>query len=83
MTGYLKPQNGAGFKVKLLHMAWRQRNKRKDAAGASIRQWAADGFIELTEGNVTDYAFIKARISSVELAQAVQGLCFNYVLNET
>jgi phage terminase large subunit-like protein len=41
--------------------------KRKDAAGASIRQWAADGFIELTEGNVTDYAFIKARI--IELAQ--------------
>lgn len=41
--------------------------KRKDAAGASIRQWAADGFIELTDGNVTDYAFIKARI--IELAQ--------------
>jgi phage terminase large subunit-like protein len=41
--------------------------KRKDAAGASIRQWAADGFIELTEGNVTDYAFIKARV--IELAQ--------------
>ena len=41
--------------------------KRKDAAGQSIRQCAADGHIELTDGNVTDYAFIKARI--IQLAQ--------------
>jgi phage terminase large subunit-like protein len=41
--------------------------KRKDAAGVSIRQWASDGFIELTDGNVTDYAYIKARI--IQLAQ--------------
>jgi phage terminase large subunit-like protein len=41
--------------------------KRKDAAGQSIRQWAADGHIELTDGNVTDYAFIKARV--IQLAQ--------------
>jgi phage terminase large subunit-like protein len=41
--------------------------KRKDAAGASIRQWIADGQIIATEGNVTDYNFIKAQI--VELAQ--------------
>ena len=41
--------------------------KRKDAAGASIRQWIADGQIIATEGNVTDYSFIKAQI--IELAQ--------------
>jgi len=41
--------------------------KRKDAAGQSIRQWASDGYIELTDGNVTDYAFIKARV--IHLAQ--------------
>jgi phage terminase large subunit-like protein len=41
--------------------------KRKDAAGQSIRQWAADGHIELTDGNVTDYSFIKARV--IQLAQ--------------
>lgn len=42
-------------------------NKRKDAAGTSIKQWASDGFIEVTEGNVTDYNFIKARI--IQLAE--------------
>jgi phage terminase large subunit-like protein len=41
--------------------------KRKDAAGQSIRQWANDGHIELTDGNVTDYSFIKARV--IQLAQ--------------
>ena len=41
--------------------------KRKDAAGQSIRQWASDGHIELTDGNVTDYSFIKARV--IQLAQ--------------
>ena len=41
--------------------------KRKDAAGASIRQWIADGQIIATDGNVTDYNFIQAKI--VELAQ--------------
>ena len=41
--------------------------RRKDAAGASIRQWIADGQIIATEGNVTDYSYIKAKI--IELAQ--------------
>ena len=41
--------------------------RRKDAAGASIRQWIADGQIIATDGNVTDYSYIKAKI--IELAQ--------------
>ena len=41
--------------------------RRKDAAGASIRQWIADGQIIATDGNVTDYNFIQAKI--IELAQ--------------
>ena len=41
--------------------------RRKDAAGASIRQWIADEQIIATEGNVTDYSYIKAKI--IELAQ--------------
>jgi phage terminase large subunit-like protein len=41
--------------------------RRKDAAGASIRQWIADEQIIATDGNVTDYSYIKAKI--IELAQ--------------
>ena len=41
--------------------------RRKDAAGASIRQWIADGQIIATDGNVTDYSYIKAKV--IELAQ--------------
>ena len=41
--------------------------RRKDAAGASIRQWISDGQIIATDGNVTDYSYIKAKI--IELAQ--------------
>lgn len=51
--------------------------KRKDAAGASIRQWAADGFIELTEGNVTDYAFIKARVIALAQQYDIKDIAFD------
>lgn len=51
--------------------------KRKDAAGASIRQWAADGFIHLTDGNVTDYAFIKAKILELAELYAIQDIAFD------
>jgi phage terminase large subunit-like protein len=51
--------------------------KRKDAAGQSIRQWAADGFIELTEGNVTDYSFIKARIIQLAERYDIQDIAFD------
>ena len=51
--------------------------KRKDAAGASIRQWASDGFIELTEGNVTDYAFIKAKICELSTIYDIKDIAFD------
>lgn len=51
--------------------------KRKDAAGASIRQWAADGFVELTDGNVTDYAFIKARVIALAQQYDIKDIAFD------
>jgi len=51
--------------------------KRKDAAGASIRQWAADGFIELTDGNVTDYSFIKARVIALAQQYDIKDIAFD------
>ena len=51
--------------------------KRKDAAGASIRQWASDGYIELTEGNVTDYAFIKAKICELSTIYDIKDIAFD------
>jgi len=40
------------------------------------RQWAADGFIELTDGNVIDYAVIRNRV--VELADTFGGFTLGY-----
>lgn len=51
--------------------------KRKDAAGASIRQWAADGFVELTDGNVTDYSFIKARVIALAQQYDIKDIAFD------
>jgi phage terminase large subunit-like protein len=51
--------------------------KRKDAAGASIRQWAADGHIELTDGNVTDYSFIKARVIALAQQYDIKDIAFD------
>lgn len=41
--------------------------KRDDATGEAIRQWCRDGFITVTDGNVTDYKFIKNEI--IELCE--------------
>jgi len=41
--------------------------RRTDAVGESVRSWVREGLIIETEGNVTDYAFIKADI--IDLAE--------------
>jgi phage terminase large subunit-like protein len=51
--------------------------KRKDAAGASIRQWIADGQIIATEGNVTDYNFIKAQILDLALEFEIKDIAYD------
>jgi phage terminase large subunit-like protein len=51
--------------------------KRKDAAGASIRQWASDGLIELTDGNVTDYNFVKARICDLATKYDIKDIAYD------
>lgn len=51
--------------------------KRNDAAGQSIRQWVADGLITATEGNVTDYAYIKARILELASKYEIKDIAFD------
>jgi phage terminase large subunit-like protein len=41
--------------------------RRNDQQGDAIRDWVRDGFITATDGNVTDYDFIRAKI--LELAE--------------
>ena len=52
-----------GYKVKTWY--WLPDNaaqRRNDQIGVSIRTWAHEGWIHLTDGNVTDYSFIKSKI---------------------
>lgn len=39
--------------------------RRNDQQGDAIRNWARDGYITVTEGNVTDYDYIKHKIIEV------------------
>lgn len=41
--------------------------RRNDQQGDAIRNWARDGYITVTEGNVTDYDYIKHKI--IELSE--------------
>lgn len=51
--------------------------KRNDAAGNSIREWIADGHITTTEGNVTDYSFIKAKIVQLATEYDIKDIAFD------
>lgn len=51
--------------------------KRNDAAGNSIREWIADGHITTTEGNVTDYSFIKAKIMQLATEYDIKDIAFD------
>ena len=51
--------------------------RRKDAAGQSIRQWVADGAIIATEGNVTDYNYIKATICRLASQYDIKDIAFD------
>jgi phage terminase large subunit-like protein len=51
--------------------------RRNDAAGQSIRQWVADGLITATEGNVTDYAYIKAQICKLAIDHDIKEIAFD------
>jgi phage terminase large subunit-like protein len=51
--------------------------KRNDAAGQAIREWVAKGYIIATEGNVTDYAFIKAKICELATKYDIKDIAFD------
>ena len=51
--------------------------RRKDSAGQSIRQWVADGAIIATEGNVTDYNYIKAKICELSTKFDIKDIAFD------
>ncbi|MEI7584603.1 terminase large subunit [Runella sp.] len=51
--------------------------RRRDAAGQSIRQWVADGVITPTEGNVTDYNYIKQIICELSVKYDIKDIAFD------
>ncbi len=51
--------------------------KRNDAAGQAIREWVAKGHIIATDGNVTDYGFIKAKICELATKFDIKDVAFD------
>ncbi|MGA0081596.1 MAG: terminase large subunit [Ilumatobacteraceae bacterium] len=51
--------------------------KRTDAAGQSIKQWVRDGLVIQTDGNVTDYSFIKADVLQLAERFAIREIAFD------
>lgn len=51
--------------------------KRTDNVGQSYRQWVRDGYIIVTDGNVTDYAFIKRHIMELAEDYDLQDISFD------
>lgn len=51
--------------------------RRNDAAGSSIRDWVRQGLVIETEGNVTDYNFIKADILDLATQFDIKDIAFD------
>jgi len=51
--------------------------RRSDAAGSSIRDWVRQGLVMETEGNVTDYNFIKADILDLATQFDIKEIAFD------
>lgn len=51
--------------------------KRTDNVGQSYKQWVRDGYIIVTDGNVTDYAFIKRHIMELAEDYEIQDISFD------
>lgn len=51
--------------------------KRTDNVGQSYKQWVRDGYIIVTDGNVTDYSFIKRHIMELAEDYEIQDISFD------
>jgi len=51
--------------------------KRTDNVGQSYQQWVRDGYIVVTDGNVTDYGFIKRHIMELAEDYDIQDISFD------
>lgn len=51
--------------------------RRTDNVGQSYRQWVKDGHIIVTDGNVTDYSFIKRHIMELADEYNIQDISFD------
>lgn len=51
--------------------------KRTDNVGQSYKQWVRDGYIIVTDGNVTDYGFIKRHIMELAEDYEIQDISFD------
>ena len=69
------PENGA---IKSWYWLPEENAKRRnDQQGDAIRQWARDGFIDVTEGNVTDYAFIRAKLNELKEKYEIKEIAYD------
>jgi len=69
------PENGA---IRTWYWLPEENAKRRnDQQGDAIRQWARDGFIDVTEGNVTDYAFIRAKLNELKEKYEIKEIAYD------
>jgi len=67
-----------GYKVKTWYwLPSDAARRRNDQIGVSIRQWGLDGWIEITDGNVTDYSFIKSKILELSERYEIKDVAFD------
>lgn len=51
--------------------------ERSVADGVPYTQWQEDGYLQMTEGNVTDYDFIRAKIMSLANIYRIESVAFD------
>jgi hypothetical protein len=67
-----------GYKVKTWYwLPDAAAQRRNDQIGVSIRTWAQEGWIHLTDGNVTDYSFIKSKILELSDQFDIKDIAFD------
>lgn len=69
------PENGA---IRTWYWLPEENAKRRnDQQGDAIRGWAREGKIDITEGNVTDYAFIRAKLNELKEKYEIKEIAYD------
>ena len=76
----LFPPENEDEKIKVLLWFWcpeENAKTREKSDGVPYSQWAADGYLHLTEGNVTDYNFIKSKIRQLNEEYTLHSIAYD------